>query len=249
VSSGKGVAQRIERLRATVAQLARGHVLAVVLEGLTEPPPGGTLVGEHAYARVIGSTSERRAAVLEALRAGAALPSRDDVVWRYRPGIAEFIRLGLMAREAAAFGARGDGKTGAVPGLMAWHADLHREAGHALPVPWLGLTDTFTSHEQKTIPSWSRAWLAGLVTFADGGHLATLTVNGVTLAAMRLVGVPNLGAASVARTETVGLWCEEAAPALVLDSATGVVVDVWALALTSRGSRACRASRIPRCRR
>lgn len=52
-----------------------------------------------------------------------------------------------------------------------------------------------------------------LIAFSDGGHLATLTVDGVTLASRRLLGVPDLGAAGSVRTETVGLWCEEAGPA------------------------------------
>jgi hypothetical protein len=241
VSVGRGVAQRIAKLAAEAERLARRQVLVVVLEVLTlldrlAPPPGGTLLEGIGYARAIGGTPEHRQRALAAVQSDAPLPA-DVVVWRYRPGVSELILKALTLAEAAGFGARGDGKTGAIPGLMAWHADLHREAGHALPVPWLGITDTFTSHEQKTVPSWSRAWLGGLVTFRDDRHVAVLTVDGVELAAMRLLGVPDLGAAGAVRTEAVGLWCEEAAPALVLEAATGVTVDTWTLARTSQGSR------------
>ena len=156
MSGARQLAQEVGKLREQVRVLSRRQVLVVVLEGLREAPPGATALGDGRYARAIGGTRERRAAALEAVRTGVALPGKDDVLWCYRPGIAQFILLALTCREAAAFGARGDGKTGAIPGLMAWHADLHREAGHQLPVPWLGITDTFTSHEQKTIPSWQR---------------------------------------------------------------------------------------------
>src|SRR5580765_3658831 len=122
MSTARAIAQEVRKLSEQAAALTRRHVLGIVLEGLSEPPPGGAALGKGEYARFIGGVPEHRAAALEALRGGGTLPAKDGVVWHYRPGIADFIRGGLTHREYAAFGARGDGKTGGVPAVMAWHA-------------------------------------------------------------------------------------------------------------------------------
>lgn len=245
------IARRISKLVGLAETLSRRQVLAVVLhlDPAAEWPLWLTRLGETRGVRLIGGDEPLRIAALAALEDRARRIPQGDlinvgelwppgvVVWECRRGIACGVVQALTASESAIFGARGDGKTGALPVVMAIHGDLHREAGHQLPVPWLGITDTFKSHEDKTIPSWGRPWLGGLITFRDDQHTAVLTVDGVELATMRLLGVPDLGAAGAVRTEVVGLWCEEAAPALVLEAATGVTEDTWNLARTSQGSR------------
>src|ERR671911_2019376 len=66
-------------------------------------------------------------------------------------------------REIACFGTRGDGKTFAVLIAMLMHAQKHKQAGYPLPVNWMGVSDTFRSHELKTCrtlqhPAWMNGW-------------------------------------------------------------------------------------------
>ncbi len=67
------------------------------------------------------------------------------------------------AREYAIYGPRGEGKTVTILTAMVAHAGVHAAAGHPLPVPWIGVTDTLTSHKLKTLrtleqPFWGSMW-------------------------------------------------------------------------------------------
>jgi len=146
------------------------------------------------------------------------------------------------ARELGAFSARGEAKTtGALAGMWA-HSVQHEKAGysmtdhgqkvkHKLPVPWIGFTDFHTSHKNKTVKSleadhWQGAWQ----TF-DDSHLAVLTIDGIARVRLELFGIEDKGAHDKVRTECVGVWCEEPAPAT---EGPGVDETTWNISLGSQ---------------
>ena len=79
-----------------------------------------------------------------------------------------------LASQILCIGTRGEDKTCTALAAMGAHATEHRKAGHALPVPWAAIMDTFQSHREKTHkpllkPFWQGAWR-----LEDGGHKAVL---------------------------------------------------------------------------
>jgi hypothetical protein len=152
----------------------------------------------------------------------------------FRTAISESIHASAMghADELAIFGPRGEGKTWGAAGTMIVHAEQHHAAGYPLPTRWIGFTDTFESHKNKTLESLSDPLWGGTWELSDGGHVASFRFRGVTLVRLLLFGVDSPRDANKVRTECHGVWCEEPAPAADLSS--GISENAWEIALTSR---------------
>lgn len=135
--------------------------------------------------------------------------------------------------EIMCVGTRGDGKTIGVLGGMLLQAKAHADSGAALPVKWLGVTDTFSSHKAKTFESLQKPFWKGCWRAEDGGHVWKAVVNGNELVSLHLFGIEDQGAADRVRTECHHVWFEEPAPTSVLVSSSGVNELAWSTALTS----------------
>lgn len=113
---------------------------------------------------------------------------------------------------------------------MPSHALLHERAGFKLPVPWMGVTDTFNSHKEKTHESLRKPFWEGAWRLEDGGHKAIFKTNKEAVV-LSLFGIEDRGALDRVRKETCCSWIEEPAPT---DEGAGVPEDAVDIGTTSQ---------------
>lgn len=137
------------------------------------------------------------------------------------------------ADEIACYGARGDGKTQGALIAMMLHAVRHDRAGFDLPTIWMGVTDTFESHKQKTIPSSQEPHWEGRWKVYEQNHLAVFRVERKEQVHLSLFGIEDKGATDRVRRAAHGMWFEEAAPTSVMVQSAGISELAWGTGLTS----------------
>jgi|RhiMethySRZTD1v2_1073278.scaffolds.fasta_scaffold19254_8 hypothetical protein len=225
------VAERVDRLAEQVAAMTRVSLLAIGLD-LPECPSWAEPLDGTRCVRIIGGQKADRRRVVTALRKGQS--PEGCVRLEYRPGASRFIAEAVSgpASEVAGWGARGDRKTSAALAAVIILADLHREAGGALPMRFMVPTGSHVEHELKLCrsviaPHWSGMW-----SLREDKHLAVLTIDGVELAHLDLFGTSDPGALDRMRMEAHALWVEEAAPA-ALEGGGGVTEDAYSMSLPS----------------
>jgi len=220
-----------EQIAEVLEAQRRVHAVAVVLT-LDGCPEGLERLDEGRCVRVVGGDLAERRRILMALRRGRT--PEGIVTVEYRPGASRFIAEVLTGStfEVACWGARGDRKTSAALGAVIVLADLHREAGGALPFRVMVPTDSQVNHELKLCRSLVAPHWGGVFSLRDDKHTAVLTINGEELAHLDLFGVGDPGAWDRLRMECHAAWYEEIAPA-ALEATAGVPEDAWSLGLTS----------------
>jgi len=132
--------------------------------------------------------------------------------------------------EILALGPRGEGKTISALIAMAYHAKLHENAGFKLPVTWMGVTDTFNAHKEKTIESLLKPFWQGAWKLEDGNHRAIFKTNKEAVV-LSLFGIEDNVALSRVRRETCCSWFEEIAPTT---EGTGVPEEAVDIGITSQ---------------
>lgn len=134
------------------------------------------------------------------------------------------------AKEIGVFSSRGEAKTITALAAMGGHAAKHSVSGHALPVKWLGVTETFAAHKAKTHESLQKDFWQGAWRLEDGGHKAILSDGESDGVLLDLFGVEDSGAIDRMRTESCCMWVDEPAPAT---TGPGVSEAAWETGLSS----------------
>jgi hypothetical protein len=129
------------------------------------------------------------------------------------PIASQFIRAVATGQgdEVLALGPRGEAKTTSALIAMGYHAKLHEQANFKLPVTWMGVTDTFNAHKEKTIDTLKRDLWQGAWRIEDGGHKAIFHTNKDAVL-LSLFGIEDAAALDRVRKETCCAWYEEVAP-------------------------------------
>src|SRR5262245_6983335 len=143
------------------------------------------------------------------------------------------VRLG-KAKEVAAFGARGDGKTIGALTAMVMHAKEHHAQGFELPIRVLAVRDSFANHKLTTIETLKKSLWQGAWRLTDQEHKAFFMAGDPpqVLVQLDLVGVDDQQAKDKLKLECHVVWVDEAAPSAYMGSA-GIDEDSWLVALTS----------------
>jgi hypothetical protein len=138
------------------------------------------------------------------------------------------------ADEYALFGIRGDGKTIGVLAAILAHAQVHKQKGFALPVPWMALRDSFANHKVTTLESLLKSLWGGRWRLYDNNHLAAFRQGAGQddLVLLKLAGCDNMDAVNKLRQEVVGVWVQEAAP---VEQSGGVSETAYGIANSSKG--------------
>jgi hypothetical protein len=235
MSAGKGVAQRVAKLRGQIEQLARRQVAALVLE-LPEAPAGTEALPDGRCVLLgLGDVASRQA-VLEALQAGAPMPD-GTLLLEYRATASRFIAeaCGLVpsdASELLATSPRGEGKSQAALGAMLAHAILHGRSGHPWPVRWQVVGSSRVYLNDTVGVSLAMPWWRGCWAMVDGDRLARLTVDGAVLVEAPLVGVEDEPGIDRLRREVHCAWTDEPAAAMG-DGVAGITRVAWGTAVSS----------------
>ncbi len=114
---------------------------------------------------------------------------------------------------------------------MGAHASEHKKAGYPLPVPWAGVTETLSSHKEKTHKSLLKPFWQGAWRLEDGGHKAILNCGGIDGVVLSMFGIEDTAAIDRARGEWACGWIDEAAPTLEGGGVDELVFDVMATSL------------------
>jgi hypothetical protein len=153
-----------------------------------------------------------------------------------QPVMSRFVQAVALgrAKEIAAFGARGDGKTIGALTAMVTHANEHARQGFELPTRWLGVRDSFTNHKLSTIETLKKSLWQGAWKGTDQDHTWFFVAGDPPqiLVRLDLIGVDIQEHKDKLKIECHGIWFEEAAPSSYLGSA-GIDEDSWLTALTS----------------
>lgn len=138
------------------------------------------------------------------------------------------------ASEYGVYSPRGEGKTQAALAAMILHGQKHAALGFEPPTRWMGVADSFRSHELKTHVSLNKPFWQGAWRLLDDGHLAVFYTERSPLVAIDLFGVEDRSATDRLKQECVGLWMDEVAPSREGVVTSGIDNESWTLALTSR---------------
>jgi hypothetical protein len=138
------------------------------------------------------------------------------------------------ADETALVGIRGDGKTIAVLSAILAHAEVHKNNGFGLPVPWMAVRDSFANHKVTTLESLNKPLWRGKWKLYENNHLAAFRqgVGKDDLAILKLAGCDNMDSINKLRQEVVGVWVQEAAP---VEESGGVSETAYGIMNSSKG--------------